>query len=219
MTALAIDIVSDTVCPWCYIGKRRLEAALRERTEIAAAVRWHPYQLAPELPADGMARDAYLAAKFGALADARAIFARIAEAGRGAGLDFAFEKITRAPNTLDSHRLILWAGGAGCQDAVVEDLFRAYFCEGRDIGDRGVLVEIAGRHGMDAMLVARLLDEGRDRERVAQEATAARQAGINGVPTFIFDQRYAVSGAQDAPVLLGILDRVLAARTQAAPAG
>ncbi len=213
MHDLAIDIVSDTVCPWCYIGKRRLEAALGMRPGIAVAVRWRPYQLAPELPAEGMARDAYLAARFGALADVRTVFARIAEAGREAGIDFAFDRIARAPNTLDSHRLILWAGGAGCQDAVVEDLFRAYFCEGRDIGRREVLVEIAGRHGMDAVLVARLLDEGRDRERVAREATAARRAGISGVPTFIFDQRHAVSGAQDTPVLLGILDQLTAIRT------
>ena len=219
MSVLAIDIVSDTVCPWCYIGKRRLEAALEKRPGIDAEIRWRPYQLAPELPAEGMARDAYLAAKFEALTDARAVFDRIAEAGRSAGLDFAFDRIARAPNTLDSHRLILWAGSAGCQDGVVEDLFRAYFREGRDIGKSEVLVEIAGRHGMDAPLVAQLLEEGRDRERVAQEATAARRAGISGVPTFIFDQRYAISGAQDTPLLLDVLDRLMAARQQAVPAG
>ncbi|MFQ5348566.1 MAG: DsbA family oxidoreductase [Rhodothalassiaceae bacterium] len=210
MSAIAIDIVSDTVCPWCYIGTRLREAALRERPAIAVDLRWHPYQLAPDLPAEGLARDAYLAAKFGSLAAARDIFGRIADAGRGAGLDFRFDRIRRAPNTLDSHRLILWAGSAGCQDAVVEDLFRSYFLDGQDIGDPAVLVGIAARQGMDRELVAELLAGDRDRDRVAREAAAARQAGISGVPTFIIGQRYAVAGAQDAAAFVEIFDRLAA---------
>lgn len=214
---MRIDIVSDTVCPWCFIGKRRLEKALAARPQRKPEIRWRPYQLNPELPAHGMDRDAYMAAKFGSKERAREIFATIAEAGRSEGLDFAFGRVARAPNTLDSHRLIRWAGSAGCQDAVVEALFAAYFLEGRDISDPEVLTDIAAACGMDVALVARLLAEGRDRDLVAQEVALARRLGITGVPTFLFDDRYAVSGAQEPEVLVQIMDRLAA--EPAAPTG
>lgn len=202
---MQIDIVSDTVCPWCLIGKRRLARALEAWTGAPPEIRWRPYQLAPELPAEGMARDDYLAAKFGASDQAAAIFDRIAGEGRNEGIAFRFDRMTRAPNTLDSHRLIRWAGSAGCQDAVVEDLFSACFMEGRDISEHDVLVEIAARNGMDGDLVARLLAEGHDRDLVSNEAGTARRLGISGVPTFIFDSALAVSGAQPPDALLAAM--------------
>mgnify|MGYP005839594029 CR=1 FL=1 len=202
---MQIDIVSDTVCPWCLIGKRRLARALETWTGAPPDIRWRPYQLAPELPVEGMARDDYLAAKFGASEQAAAIFDRIAEEGRSEGIAFRFDRIARAPNTLDSHRLIRWAGTADCQDAVVEDLFRAYFTDGRDISDHDVLSGIAARNGMDGPLVARLLAEDRDRDLVSDEVSTARRLGISGVPTFIFDSALAVSGAQPPKALLAAM--------------
>ncbi len=204
---MQIDIVSDTVCPWCLIGKRRLERALRSWTGAPPDICWRPYQLAPELPAAGMPRDDYLAAKFGSSAQAAAILDRIADEGRSEGLAFRFDRVDRAPNTLDSHRLIRWAGSAGCQDAVVEDLFSAYFMEGQDISAHDVLIGIAVRHGMDGELVARLLAEGRDRDLVSDEVATARRLGISGVPTFIIDSRLAVSGAQPPEALLAAMTK------------
>lgn len=148
---LTIDIVSDVVCPWCYIGKRNLEAALQQLPDSNIEVRWHPYQLDPTIPPEGIARRVYLERKFGARVDE--IYTRVAAAGRQAGLDFAFDRIERSPNTLDAHRLIRWSQSVGKQDAVVERLFRAFFIEGRDIGDRAVLVDAASEAGMEADVV------------------------------------------------------------------
>jgi len=215
---MRIDIVSDTVCPWCYIGKRRLERALADRPGVRADIAWRPFRLAPDMPAGGVARDDYLAAKFGTAEKAAASFDRIADAGRTEGLDFAFGKIARAPSTLDSHRLIRWAGSAGCQDGVVEALFAAYFLEGRDISEHVLLCEIAANAGMDGDLVGRLLAEGRDRDLVVREDEAARRAGISGVPTFVFENSYAVSGAQPPDILLQVIDRLSAGATAEAGA-
>lgn len=215
---MRIDIVSDTICPWCYIGKRRLERALAERPGRVREIVWRPFRLAPDMPAEGMAREDYLSTKFGSEEKAAAIYARIAEEGRSEGLDFAFDRIARTPATLDSHRLIRWADSAGCQDAVVEALFAAYFCDGRDISDHTLLARIAADAGMDGALVARLLAEGRDAELVAGEDMAARQAGISGVPTFIFENAYAVSGAQAPELLVRAIDQIAANAPAAAGA-
>lgn len=209
---MQIDVVSDTVCPWCLIGKRRLERALAARPDVDARVTWRAYQLNPDLPPEGIGRKAYLEAKFGGSARAKAIYDQVRQAGVEEGIAFAFDKIDRVPNTLDSHRLIRWAGSAGCQDTVVEALFVAYFFEGRDISDPGVLTAIADEAGMKIDLVARLLKEGHDRDRVAAEVAQARQMGIAGVPTFVFDSQYAVQGAQNAEVLGQVIDKVARAR-------
>lgn len=207
---LRIDIISDSVCPWCWIGKRRLEAALAARPGVRADTRWRAYQLNPELPAEGMAKDRMLAAKFGSLERARSLFARIAEEGAGEGIVFAFDRISRAPNTLDSHRLIRWAGPAGVQDAVVEALFAAYFIEGHDISNPQALEDVAAAAGMDRASVAALLAGDADCDAVRAEIAAARRMGVTGVPAFIFDNRYIVAGAQPSAMLGEIIDRVLA---------
>jgi predicted DsbA family dithiol-disulfide isomerase len=194
---LQVDVVSDVMCPWCYIGKRRLEKAV-EMADLPVELRWRPYQLDPTLPAEGKPREAYLAEKFGSLERAGELYATIRAAGEAEDIAFAFERIAVSPNTLDAHRLIRWAANAGpeMQDAVVEALFRAYFAEGRHIGDASVLTAIAAEAGMDAGLVAELLAGDADRELVRHEAELARELGVTGVPTFIIANRYAVVGAQ-----------------------
>lgn len=209
-----IDIISDTVCPWCFIGKRRLEAAMRQRPNYEYQIGWRPFQLNPELGPRGMERGRYLALKFGGRERAQQVYRRVRAVGEEEGIDFRFDAIRQQPNTFDSHRLILWAARAGVQDQVVEALFRRYFLEGADIGDREILTAIAGDCGMDGAEVHRLLAEGVDRERVREEELVARRMGVNGVPCFIVDRKYAVSGAQDASVLLNVLD--LAARDRQA---
>lgn len=189
-----IDIISDVVCPWCYIGKRNLEAAFAQHPEVAPAIHWRPYQLDPTVPADGLDRQAYMERKFGDRVPE--IHARIAEAGQAAGIDFAFDRIRRAPNTLDAHRLIRWAWSAGRQDAVVESLFHAFFVEGLDIGDRAVLGDRAASAGMDRDIVMRLLDEEVDADLVRGDVERARSLGVTGVPFFILEGRIGLSGAQ-----------------------
>ncbi|MBV8849072.1 MAG: DsbA family oxidoreductase [Methylobacteriaceae bacterium] len=205
---LTIDVVSDVVCPWCYIGKRNLEAALATVPDKNVEIRWRPYQLDPTIPAEGIARRAYLERKFGARVDE--IYTRVADAGRQAGLDFAFERIERSPNTLDAHRLIRWSQSAGKQNEIVELLFRQFFIEGRDVGDRATLVETADEAGMDADVVARLLDGEADKEAVREEIATAQRLGVSGVPFFIFAGRFGMPGAQPAEILAGAIGKAAA---------
>ena len=156
---LTIDVVSDVVCPWCYLGEKRLEAALAEEPS-PITVRWRPYQLDPTIPEGGLDRAEYMARKFGADGRLKTVHDNLARLGAEIGLDFAFDRIKRAPNTLDAHRLVRWAASANVQRDVVDRLFRAYFTEGRDIGDRAVLLDIAAECGMDASIVDKLLVEG-----------------------------------------------------------
>jgi predicted DsbA family dithiol-disulfide isomerase len=204
-----IDIVSDTVCPWCFIGKRKLENALSTRPDVKAEITWRPFQLNPEMPAEGMDRASYLQAKFGGSERAEQIYVTVAEAGESAGIPFAFDLIQRTPSTINSHRLIRWAESAGVQNQVVEALFRRYFLEGADIADHEVLIAAAAEAGMDTTLVADLLARGVDVDLIRREDTNARQMGINGVPCFIIDRKYAISGAQDAPVFHKVFDLAL----------
>lgn len=206
---MQIDVVSDTICPWCFIGKRRLERALAARPDVAFDVRWRAYRLDPGVPREGVDRKAYLAAKFGSDPRAKASGQAIREMGKGEGIAFAFDDINRTPNTLDSHRLVHWADAAGAQDDVVERLFRAYFEQGRDIGDAAVLSAVAGEAGMDADQVARLLADDTDRERIEREDALAHEMGISGVPTFIFANKYAISGAYDPDKLVKVIDNVV----------
>ena len=201
---LVIDIVSDVVCPWCYIGKRRLEQALAQSPDMAVTVRWHPYQLDPTIPAGGVERKQYMNNKFGAERYAE-ISARITEAGAEVGIPFNFAAIARSPNTMDAHRLIRWADSAGLQGEMKERLMKAFFVEARDIGDHGVLTELAVEVGLDRAVVTRLLAGDSDRDAVREEVEMAQKIGVTGVPFFIFAQKLAVSGAQSPEVLRGAM--------------
>lgn len=201
---LKIDIISDTVCPWCFIGKRRLERALAMRPDLSLDITWRPFQLNPEMPADGIDRDLYLSLKFGDEKRAKQIYRAVGEAGAGENLDFNFAAMKRTPNTLKSHRLVHYAGLRGDQDPIVENLFRAYFFDGADIGDTATLVEIAERSGLDGDAAREYLESDKDLELVRAEDTRARQIGVNGVPCFIIADSYAVSGAQEPEVFLQV---------------
>ncbi len=205
---MKIDIVSDTVCPWCFIGKRKLEAALAARPDLDVEVNWHPFQLHPDMPDCGADRKEFVARKFGSPERAKELYDNIKVAGQAVDIPFNFSKIERSPNTLDSHRLIRWANSAGCQDALVEILFRRFFIDGEDIGDHAVLIAAAEEAGMDKALVADLLEKGADRELVSEEDMRARKMGISGVPFFILNDKYAVSGAQDPAAFLAAFDKI-----------
>jgi predicted DsbA family dithiol-disulfide isomerase len=197
---MKIDIISDTICPWCFIGKRRLERALAVLEGPAPAITWHPFQLNPDMPGEGMDRGLYLELKFGGAARAHQIYRAVTEAAAGESLAFSLERIARAPNTLASHRLIHYAAGNERQPEVVENLFRAYFLDGRDLGALEVLAEVAGESGLDREAVRRYLDGDDDVELIRARDRHARQIGVTGVPCFIINGSYAVSGAQDPEV-------------------
>ena len=206
---LVVDIVSDVVCPWCYIGKRKLETALAElqarEPGLAILRRWHPFQLNPDLPPEGIARAAYIEAKFGGKARATEIYARVRSAGADVGIPFAFDRIDRQPNTLDAHRLIAWAqqrGDPRATDALVERLFRAYFIEGRLLTETEQLIEIAREAGFPEAEVRAMLASAAGRPDVEAEDREARAVGISGVPFFIFNGKTAVSGAHEPAALL-----------------
>jgi len=207
---MPIDVVSDVVCPWCYIGKKRLETALAMRPDIAVEVRWRPYFLNPWIPREGIDRRSYLETKFGSVDRYRAIAERIAAAAAGEGLTYALDKIARQPNTLDCHRLILWARNSGAAGAMKQRLMQLYFSEGADLTDPQVLVAAAVDCGMDGDLVRQLLAGDSDVARVEDEANAAKEAGIDGVPCFIFGNVLAVAGAQDPAYLADALGRAAA---------
>jgi predicted DsbA family dithiol-disulfide isomerase len=192
---MIIDIVSDVICPWCFIGKRRLESALASWTGETAQISWRPFQLNPDMPRAGLEREAYLRAKFGD-AGGGGRFVQVAAVGAEVGIDFAFDRIRRTPNTLQAHRLIRWSADLDAQDAMVEALFRAYFLAGEDIGDDATLIRIAHGAGFDADTVAAYLATDQDAEQVRGEDAFMRQIGISGVPCFIVDRKFALSGAQ-----------------------
>jgi predicted DsbA family dithiol-disulfide isomerase len=221
-TRITVDIVSDAICPWCFIGKRRFEQALAQApNDVEVLVAWRPYQLNPEMPPGGMDRKTYLSTKFGGDARADEIYQRVREAGQTVGIDFDFKSIPRTPNTIDAHRLIGLAGRAGKQDAVVEALFRAYFLEGRDIGNRDVLAAVASAGGLEEKTVRDYLAGRDDVDRVENEDAMARRMGIQGVPCFILNRKYAISGAQEPAVFLEaieMLKREAAGEAVAAPA-
>jgi predicted DsbA family dithiol-disulfide isomerase len=206
---MQIDVISDTVCPWCFIGKRRLMRAMEERPGIAFDVKWRPYRLDPTVPRSGTDRQAYMRAKFGD--DPMKIVEMhklIAAEGAKDGIEFDFAAIRRRPDTLDSHRLIRWAEATGVQDDVVERLFISYFENGEDIGDVRVLADIADICGMDGVEVAQMLESDADITLVEREDQIAREMGVTGVPAMIFGNRLAVSGAREPELLLSVIDRV-----------
>jgi predicted DsbA family dithiol-disulfide isomerase len=203
---MELDIFSDTICPWCLIGKRRLERALAQRPQPDLKIRWRAFQLNPDMPAAGMDRKLYLATKFGGPENASSVYDRIREAGASEGIDFDFDGIGHTPNTVDSHRLIRFADRNGCQDAVVEGLFQAYFLNGRNIGDREVLVSIAAANGLNAEATESYLATTEDADAIRAEDAQARAVGINGVPCFIFNGRHALPGAQSPEVFFQLFD-------------
>ena len=207
MTALPIDMVSDVVCPWCFIGKRRLEKAIALKPEISVEVRFRPYFLNPWVVRDGISREDYLTTKFGSAERYRSIAQRVAQAAAAEGLTYELDKIKRQPNTLDCHRLILWAGESGHAARMKQRLMDLYFTEGGDLTDRDVLVRAAADCGLDADLVRQRLADDTDVARVEREAESAKEAGIEGVPCFIFGGLMAVSGAQAPEYLAQAIER------------
>lgn len=201
-----VSIISDTICPWCYVGKRRFERALSTRDNVDVDIEWRAFQLNPDMPAEGMDRHKYMVRKFGSPERVKEIFDAIEAAGNGVGISFAFDKIDRTPNTVGSHRLIAVAGANGRQDAVVDVLFRRYFEDAQDIGDLDVLVEAGAEAGLDAVALRRYLETTEGAEAVLRENEAAHKVGISGVPCFIFDNKYAVSGAQEAEIFQQVFD-------------
>ena len=193
---IKLDIMSDPICPWCYIGKAHLDRALESEPDHPFAIEWHPFQLNPDMPAEGMDRRAYLEGKFGGKEAAVRAYAPVVEHAEKAGLKINFEAMQRTPNTLNAHRLIHWAGIEGRQTAAVSALFKAYFVDARDIGDAEVLADIADGIEMDASVVTRLLATDEDMEDIRKRDAHSREMGINSVPTFIVGGRHAVPGAQ-----------------------
>lgn len=207
MTAtIRLDIFSDPICPWCYIGKANLDRALESRPGHPFAIEWHPFQLNPDMPREGVDRRWYLETKFGGKTRAVEVYARVEAAAKAAGLEIDFERVARTPNSLDAHRVIHWAGLEGRQHAVKGALMRAYFREGRDIGDAAVLADVAGEAGMDAAMVVRLLEGEADRDEMAARDADARRKGLTGVPGFLIGQQYFVAGAQPVEMWQGVID-------------
>lgn len=192
---LIIDIISDVVCPWCYIGKRRLEQALALTPNIPTGIRWRPYQLDATIPPEGMPRQTYMERKFGSLDKVAAIHERLTAIGHELGIPFHFSTIRVSPNTLNAHRMIRWAAGER-QDAMVEALFRAFFVEGQNLADEASLIAIGESAGFPRAALAPLLQSDQDVKAVRDEIEAAQSMGIQGVPFFVFGEKYAVSGAE-----------------------
>ena len=203
---MTVDVISDVVCPWCFIGRRRLGEALAllvvDEPQLRPLVSWHPFQLNPDLPREGISRRAYVETKFGGARRAADIYDRVRAVGKSVGIDFAFERIERQPNTFDAHRLISWAQAQGDAEEVVERLFRAYCLEGRLIGDREVLAAIAFEAGLSEDTARDYLATEEGVDAIAGMDRRVRELGVSGVPFFIFDGKVAVSGAQEALVLV-----------------
>ena len=199
-----LDIFSDTICPWCYVGKRRLARALALRPQPKMAVRWRAFQLNPGMPPEGMIRERYIDAKFGSSERAKRIYEAVTAVGASEGIHFNFEAIRRTPNTLLSHRLLRKAGRDGLQDLLLDALFQAYFIDGRDIGNAHVLTEIGESVGLSG--VAEYFASSEDGEEVRAEDSLARRQGINGVPCFIFNYRFLLSGAQEPESFFQLFD-------------
>jgi predicted DsbA family dithiol-disulfide isomerase len=205
-SSLVIDVVSDVVCPWCYLGKRRLERAISLVPATDVLVRWHPFQLDPAIPPEGYDRADYMRQKFGDLSRLEAVHDRLLTFGQEEGVDYHFDAIARSPNTLDAHRLVRWTP-VGQQDGIVEALFKAYFTDGRDIGDHAVLADVASQFGFDREATLKRLQTDEDRDIVRAEIAEAQRIGVTGVPCFIVGGRYAVMGAEQPQVIAGAIEK------------
>jgi predicted DsbA family dithiol-disulfide isomerase len=207
---LTVDVVSDVVCPWCYIGKRRLESALAEVKDIDVEVRWHPFFLNPWVPPEGISREQYLTTKFGSVAAYNDIAKRVVEAAASEGLEYHPGLVKRQPNTIDCHRLIHWAEASGQSAAVKQRLMELYFRDGGDLTDREVLVQAAVDCGLDGDSIRQRLATDEDVDLISQQAQSAAKAGVSGVPTFILGNKYGISGAQPADQLAAAIRQVAA---------
>ncbi|NNL17183.1 MAG: DsbA family oxidoreductase [Boseongicola sp.] len=205
---IKLDILSDPICPWCYIGKAHLDRALSARPDHRFEIEWHPFQLNPDMPAEGMDRREYLETKFGGREQAVKVYAQIEKAAIAAGLNIDFGGIARTPNTIDAHRLIHWAGLEGRQAAVVTRLFKAYFEDGKDIGDHETLIDIAKGVEMDVEVAKRLLSSDADLQDIRARDAHARERGVTGVPTFVIANQHVVPGAQQPELWVQVIDEL-----------
>lgn len=213
---MKIEYIFDTVCPWCYVGKRRFERALALRPGTRADIHWRPFLLNPDIPLDGIDRRAYLDRKFGGPARVQRVHSAVAAAGESVGIQFDFDRILRTPNTLNSHRMIRFSSGLGRETDTVEAIYRAYFCEGRDIGRIDDLVEIGAAAGLPPDPLRAYLLSDADIAAVMNDNARAHRLGVNGVPCLVLDGRYAVAGAQEPDVLLRLIDVAREAEAEAA---
>ncbi len=207
---IKLDIISDPICPWCYIGKTLLDQALAQRPDHPFEIEWHPFQLNPDMPAEGMDRREYLETKFGGKEGAIRAYAPVLERAEQAGLEIDFAAIKRAPNTIDAHRLLHWAGIEDKQDAMAMALFAAYFDDGRDIGNAEVLADLADALDMDGAVIQRLLKTDSDLDDIRARDARFREMGITGVPTFIIGGQQAVPGCQPAELWVQVIDELAA---------
>lgn len=212
---MEIDIIFDTVCPWCFIGKKRLERALALRPHLAPSLNWKPFLLNPEMPPGGIDRTAYLIKKFGSEARINHMYGTLGEAGQSVEIDFAFERIGKTPNSVDSHRLLLFAARHGLADDIAEALFMEFFINGRDTGDIGILVDIGEAHGLDGDDLEAYLESPDDVETIYDLNVQAHRLGINGVPAFSFNGKFLISGAHEPQVLARMLDAAQATENAA----
>ena len=215
-----IDIYSDLICPWCYIGRRRLGEALK-RLEFSEplSIVWRPFELNPNLPNSGLDRRAYRIAKFGSWERSQAMDREVTETGKALGLAFDYDRVSVTPNTLNGHRLLWWARETGSQDSLAEALFRAYFSDGRDLGKLGVLADIAAEVGLSREQARRFLESDGGREEVLAEEREARRRGLNSVPFFLFNAIPAFAGAQPPDVFVEAFRQVLGAKVKAHDSG
>jgi len=208
LSPITVDVVSDVVCPWCYLGKRRLEHAIARVPEIPVEIRWRPYSLDPTVPREGEDRAAHIIRKFGSLAALDEGHRRLTDLGRAEGITYNFDRITRSPNTLEAHRVGRWAADAGKGEAMVERLFAAYFSEGRDVGDHAVLASLASEVGLSGANIAARLERDDDSDAVRAEIEDAYRIGVTGVPCFILGGKYGVVGAQSVEAIVQAIRRV-----------
>lgn len=208
LPVIRLDIFSDIVCPWCYIGKTHLDRALESRADHPFRIEWHPFQLNPDMPPEGVGHVDYLASRFGGREKALGMMRSVAEAAKAAGAEMEIDRVTHLPNTMDAHRLVHWAGIEGRQTAMVARLFRAHWREGENVGDAGTLARLAGDVGMDSAAVARLLATDADRDDLLARDQDARSKGVTAVPTFLIAQQYVVSGAQPVNLWQGVIDEL-----------
>jgi len=203
---MQVEVVHDLVCPWCYLGFKRLLRTLAARPDILAELIWRPFLLNPDMPRAGMTRADYVARKFGGEERAKRLYASIADIGIAEGIPFRFERIRRTPSSIDAHRLVRWADAHGRGTQMVDALFAAHFCDGRDIGDWQVLISIAGACGLDAMAAHAFLHSDAEVDAIHAENLRAHRLGINGVPCFVIAGRHAIAGAQEPEVMERLLD-------------
>tara|TARA_B100000683_G_scaffold28084_1_gene25165 strand:+ start:107 stop:751 length:645 start_codon:yes stop_codon:yes gene_type:complete len=207
---IQLDIYSDPICPWCYIGKIHLERALEALNENLFNIKWHPFQLNPEMPKNGMNRKKYLEQKFGSIDGIASAYHPVIEHTKNFNIDLQLDKIQTTPNTMNAHRIINWAALENCQNQIVSELFKAYFVNGLDLGDNTILAKLASKYFMNEKSILRLLNSDNDRSKIIERDSRARRMGIKAVPMFIVADQYAVSGAQTAELWKSVVKDIQA---------